>query len=135
MAIKQPARKRLYRTMQGRTVDIDKLRAQNEDIPAVGNMNVNARGDMLGAGGKIIKPKQSVMREYYQTPKGVAQDTPVKKTPMEKRQPIPQLKVEQVQTIDPTVFEKKPAPRKIVKTAPKTESTNSGIDAALDGIE
>ena len=37
-------RKRMYRTMQGRMVDIEKLRAANESVQAVGNMNVNAKG-------------------------------------------------------------------------------------------
>ena len=40
-------RKRMYRTMQGRMVDIEKLRAANESVQAVGNMNVNARGDVI----------------------------------------------------------------------------------------
>ena len=31
-------RKRMYRTMQGRMVDIEKLRAANETVRAVGNM-------------------------------------------------------------------------------------------------
>ena len=39
-------RKRMYRTMQGRTVDIEKLRAANESVQAVGNMQVNAKGDV-----------------------------------------------------------------------------------------
>ena len=121
--------------MQGRMVDIDKLRAQNEEVPAVGNMNVNARGDVLGSGGKIVKPKEAVMKEYYQTPKGAAQDTPVKKAPVTKPQPIPQPRVQQVQTMNPTVEEKKPTPRRTVKTAPKKSETKSGIDAALDGRE
>ena len=138
MAIRQPTRKRMYRTMQGRMVDIDKLRAQNETVPAVGNMSVNARGDVIGQGGKIVKAKESVMKEYYQTPKGAAQDTPVKKAPVTKSQPIPQPQVQQVQTMNPTVQEPKPASRRTTrttKTASKTESTKSGIDAALDGIE
>ena len=134
MAIR-PMRKKLYRTMQGRMVDIDKLRSQNETIPAVGNMGVNARGDILGPGGKIVKPKDSVMKEYYETPRGAAQDTPVKKAPVTRPAPVSQPQVQQVQIMNPTVQETKPAPRKIVKTAPKTESTKSGIDAALDGIE
>ena len=121
--------------MQGRMVDIDKLRSQNETIPAVGNMGVNARGDILGPGGKIVKPKDSVMKEYYETPRGAAQDTPVKKAPVTRPAPVSQPQVQQVQIMNPTVQETKPAPRKIVKTAPKTESTKSGIDAALDGIE
>ena len=135
MAIRQPARKKMYRTMQGRMVDIDKLRAQNETVPAVGNMNVNARGDVIGQGGQIVKPKEAVMKEYYQTPKGAAQDTPVKKAPVTKAQPIPQPQVQQVQTMNPTAQETKPAPRKTVRTAAKKESTKSGIDAALDGLE
>ena len=46
-------RKRMYRTMQGRMIDIEKLRGANEDVRAVGNMNVNARGDILGPSGSI----------------------------------------------------------------------------------
>ena len=40
-------RKRMYRSMQGKMIDIDKLRAANENVQAVGNMKVNARGDVL----------------------------------------------------------------------------------------
>ena len=58
-------RKRMYRSMQGKMIDIDKLRAANENVQAVGNMNVNARGDVLGAGGNIVTPKETVIRKYY----------------------------------------------------------------------
>jgi hypothetical protein len=135
MAVRPPVKKRMYRTMQGRMVDIDKLRAQNETIPAVGNMGVNARGDILGPGGQIVKPKEAVMKEYYETPRGAAQDTPVKKAPVQRAQPIPQPQVQQVQTMNPTVQETKPAPKRTVRTAPKKEEPKSGIDAALDGLE
>ena len=135
MAVRPPVRKKMYRTMQGRMVDIDRLRAQNETTPAIGNMGVNARGDVLGPGGQIVKPKEAVMKEYYETPRGAAQDTPVKKAPVKRAQPIPQPQVQQVQTMNPTVQETKPAPRKTVKTSPKQETSKSGIDAALDGIE
>ena len=37
-------RRKLYRTMQGRMVDIEKLRSANEGVQAVGNMNVNGSG-------------------------------------------------------------------------------------------
>ena len=53
-------RKRMYRTMQGRMIDIEKLRGSNEDVRAVGNMNVNARGDILGPGGSIAATKEKV---------------------------------------------------------------------------
>lgn len=61
-----------YRTMQGREVDMDKLMRQNELMPAVGNARVNARGDELGPGGKIVKKREEVLAEYYENnPKAV----------------------------------------------------------------
>ena len=70
-------RKRMYRTMQGRMVDIEKLRSANESVQAVGNMNVNARGDVLGAGGEIATSQESqVIKKYYEQPKGMVSDAP-----------------------------------------------------------
>ena len=61
--VARPTRKRMYRSMQGRMIDIEKLRATNEDQIAVGNMNVNARGDVLGPGGQIITSKDKVIKK------------------------------------------------------------------------
>ena len=55
-----------YRTMRGREVDFEKLSLRNENTPAVGNMRVNARGDELGAGGKIIRTREQILADYYQ---------------------------------------------------------------------
>jgi hypothetical protein len=52
----------VYRTAKGREIDMMKLVRKNELVPAVGNAKVNARGDKLGPGGKII-----VKREERQT--------------------------------------------------------------------
>ena len=141
--VRQPPRKKLYRTMQGKMVDIDKLRSMNENISAVGNMGVNARGDVLGAGGEVVKTKEAVMKEYYEAPKGRVQDTPVKKVAMP--QPIPQKEVVETKVINPT---KKPQPVEGIKqtkkvdtfkpkpvSQPKKEEPKSGIDAALEGID
>ena len=56
-----------YRTMQGREIDLEKLMRQNETMPAIGNMRVNARGDELGPGGKIVRKKEEVINDYYET--------------------------------------------------------------------
>ena len=133
----------MYRTMQGRMVDIEKLRAANEGVQAVGNMNVNARGDVVGAGGQIVTPKAQVMKQYYEKPKGMVDDTPIRS------QPTPAPKVEakpQVKKMTPVAS--KPAPQKAVAPTPKVEtkpvetfkpktesSSKKGIDAALDGLE
>lgn len=55
-----------YRTMQGKEIDMDKLVSQNELMPAIGNMKVNARGDELGPGGKIIRKREDIMAAYYE---------------------------------------------------------------------
>jgi len=65
MAVKQTGRKQ-YKTMQGVSIDMDLLRQRNELTPAVGNVRVNARGDELGPGGKIIKKREDVLRDYYE---------------------------------------------------------------------
>ena len=121
-------RKRMYRTMQGRMVDIDKLRATNEDVRAVGNMNVNARGDVLGPGGTITATKEKVIAKYYEQPRGMVDDTPAraKPTPPRRVAPAPQ----------PKAVESKPAPQPRVTRQAKPKATpKKGIDAALDGIE
>lgn len=64
MALRQSGRK-TYRTMQGKSIDMDLLRQRNELTPAVGNARVNARGDELGAGGKIIRKREDILRDYY----------------------------------------------------------------------
>ena len=118
--------KRMYRTMQGRMVDIEKLRAANESTQAVGNMNVNARGDVLGAGGQVVTPKAKVMQKYYEQPKGVADDTPARNKPA----PAPQTKAVETKIVEP----KKAATPKVA-TPKKTVAPKKGIDAALDGLE
>jgi len=65
MALKNNARQ-TYRTMRGKTVDMDLLQQRNELTPAVGNARVNARGDELGAGGKIIRKKEDILNDYYE---------------------------------------------------------------------
>ena len=64
MANSQTGRKQ-HVSLQGKAVDMDLLRQKNELVPAVGNVRVNARGDELGPGGKIIKKREEVMGDYY----------------------------------------------------------------------
>ena len=90
----------------------------------------------------ISKSKEQVIKEYYEAPKGVVADTPVKR--MAIPTPIPQNKVVETKVINPV---KEPQPIEGIKQAKKidifkpktvetkTPETKSGIDAALDGIE
>ena len=72
--------KKTYQTFQGKKIDMDTLRQRNELTPAVGNARVNARGDELGPGGKIIRKREDVMADYYRdNPNVVADEQPVAK--------------------------------------------------------
>ena len=54
-----------YRTAMGKTVDMGALMLQNEQIRAVVNMAVNARGDRLDSTNKVIDQKtRQVSRQY-----------------------------------------------------------------------
>jgi hypothetical protein len=55
-----------YRTAQGKVVDMSQLAAKNERTRAVGNMNVNARGDTIDGQGRIILPVTKKVGEKYQ---------------------------------------------------------------------
>lgn len=64
MAQKERAKK-VYRSMQGKEIDLDKLRIRNETTLAVGNAKMNARGDELGPGGKIVRRREESSTEYH----------------------------------------------------------------------
>lgn len=66
MAMKEQP-KQVYKSMQGKEVDMHKLIMQNEMTVAVGNVKVNARGDELGPGGRIIRKREEVLREAPNT--------------------------------------------------------------------
>jgi len=48
---------KVYRTAQGKSVDLGTIMLKNEHVRAVGNMNVNARGDKLDSNNKVIETK------------------------------------------------------------------------------
>ena len=53
------------RTNRGQSIDVDALFNANKNIPAIGNMKVNANGDVIDGKGNIIKKKEDRVREYY----------------------------------------------------------------------
>ena len=46
--------KKTYRTAQGKVVDLGAMMVQNETVRAVGNMSVNARGDIIDNQGQVL---------------------------------------------------------------------------------
>jgi hypothetical protein len=66
--------------MRGKTIDMEQLNLKHETIPAVGNMKVNARGDELGPGGKIVKTREEILADYYsKNPRAATEDAPAER--------------------------------------------------------
>ena len=59
---------KVYRSAQGKSVDLGTIMLQNEHVRAVGNMNVNARGDRLDSNNQVLetKPRQ-IQRQNART--------------------------------------------------------------------
>lgn len=55
----------MHRSALGRSVDMAALRAKNERTRAVGNMNVNARGDVIDSNNEVINDNNKRVNEYY----------------------------------------------------------------------
>ena len=56
---------KIYKTALGKTVDMGKLMLQNEKVRAVGNMKVNARGDMIDDMNRVISSKNDQVNKQY----------------------------------------------------------------------
>lgn len=53
------------KTNRGKIIDMESLLAQHGDEPAMGNMNVNGRGDLLGKNGQVVQKAEDRARAYY----------------------------------------------------------------------
>ena len=58
---------KIYKSAQGKAVDMGRLQLQNEGVRAVGNMKVNARGDMVDDMNRVISTKAEQVNKQYKT--------------------------------------------------------------------
>lgn len=99
-----------YKSAMGKPVDMAGLRARNEKVRAVGNMSVNARGDVIDSNNQVVgQGTQRVNRVYNKAtsapknkPEAVVEPTPVPVQPTAKPVEIPTQPVAKQQpTIKP----------------------------------
>lgn len=93
---------KVYRSAQGKVVDVDALRLRNEETIAVGNMKVNARGDELGPGGVVVKTRNELMDEYYKSNAVYTKETSGKNNTQNRAQPD---SGDDFSDLDPTILE------------------------------
>ena len=75
-----PKRGKTYRTANGKNIDFGAMILANETAPALGNMNVNARGDQIDAAGNITKSREDIMREYHKLNTMIPQDGTIRES-------------------------------------------------------
>ena len=114
--------------MQGKIVDIDKLIKRNELTPAVGNAKVNARGDELGPGGKIIRKREEVVRDYYDGKRPVADEVPTKST-----ESLSSAEAAQMAEFDDEPVPPKPAPKPAPKPVQK-KAVPKNLEEAVEEV-
>ena len=51
-------------TMRGEVIDMNRLRSINSDTLAIGNANLNARGDIIGKRGVVLKTQEQIEAEW-----------------------------------------------------------------------
>jgi hypothetical protein len=57
--------KDIYKSANGKAVDMGALRQRNEKVRAVGNMKVNARGDLVNDDNEIIQARNQQINNQY----------------------------------------------------------------------
>lgn len=121
---------KIYKTAQGKSIDLGTIILKNEHVRAVGNMNVNARGDLLDQANNVIETKPQLVKRQNSRLTNVSAD-PIQTS---QRKPRPQAVVQpepQIQEPEPEVTEVlAEPPAQEVKTT--TEYTGSeGLAGAI----
>jgi len=57
--------RKIYKSAMGKSVDLGALLLQNEQVRAVGNMGVNAAGDLVDSTNKVIDQRNRVVQRTY----------------------------------------------------------------------
>lgn len=114
--------------MRGKVVDVDQIVKKNELTPAVGNARVNARGDQLGPGGKIIKKREDLVKEHYEAAGKAVRDN----SKAAGNNSTPEVQKETKDKNSSVKTTSKPAQKQVQKPAQKTTSQESTTKPATE---
>jgi hypothetical protein len=134
---------KVYKSAMGRPIDLGSLILQNENVRAVGNMNVNARGDLLDGSNKVIDRKNRQVQRQYQRTTNVSADVPVQTSTRAAKQAKAQEKaIADSQHLEDPLYAlttetiNEPLPEPVVAPEPLPENTfgptgEGGLAAAI----
>ena len=127
--------RKVYKSAMGKSVDLGALLLQNESVRAVGNMNVNARGDALDSANQVIDQKnRQVQRQYQRTVTNVSAAAPVHSSTRVAKQAVvaaeePALTEDDIFSELPQNIEPVTAPEPVSEEA--IAETGGGLAAAI----
>ena len=107
-----------HKSALGKSIDMAALRSKNEQARAVGNMNCNARGDVIDAYGRVTNDNNKRVNEHYM--KSVKPKTVLVNRPVERTSPIPDVT---------------PVQPAIVPTVPIEALTESELEFEQDDLD
>ena len=120
-----------YRTAQGKIVDLGAIQLQNEHVRAVGNMNVNARGDTIDSKGNTIDSRnRQLNRQYNRQVAAPVSDTHL---PASRRAARQQAEADPVETAPPTQPDLEPVSADTVDTVEPTPAEETTVNATEGG--
>lgn len=121
---------KVYKTIRGKGIDIDKIKLKNETTVAVSNMRVNARGDLLGSGNQIAAGRNQIMDRVYAVADSNAGYSPTDSVAAVQRQTVIDTVAEA-----PAVVEEAPAivQEPVAPTAPARGSLANSVSKTKSG--
>lgn len=118
--------RKIYKSAMGKTVDLGALMLENEHVRAVGNMNVNARGDILDGGNRVIEPKnRQVQRQYNR--QSVVEEIPVTTSTRAAKKATEAVVEEEI--TNEVIIAEEPAP--VDEVVASTPTPRGGLAAAI----
>jgi hypothetical protein len=120
---------KIYRSAQGKMVDLGTIILQNEHVRAVGNMKVNARGDKLDSLNQVIETRTERIQRHNNSTStnasSAAPQTSSRKNRANKTQVTPESQIQSrghvADTQPEPVIETAPDPVPQVETAPPVQ--------------
>lgn len=125
--------RKIYKSAMGKTVDLGALLLQNENTRAVGNMNVNARGDILDSNNRVTEPKNRQVQRRYNKQTNVSGGATTSNT-REAKQAVQEQVYDQTDTFNDLPQEEIEDPVVVSSQEQSTEPTDvprGGLAAAI----
>lgn len=116
----------MARSYRGKEVDMVSLAKQNEKTVALGNAHMNAKGDILGKGGVVIKSREELIAESKLATHSQVATVNMKSDNVQEKTEIIE------ETYEDKVTVAKP---KVKKVSPKYENITEEEKASIDELK